>query len=239
MKRMTRLWMVAACAVISAPAWAQTRWEPLEADSAKMDVPAARIAALEALPPGSVSFYGKAQEKTAGAWKMTMPDGGELQVGGWQSQTHSNGDVSWSGYVKAVGGSFPVLLTHGAQASFVRGHAARSFPARGLGRPRLEVREDHPRSRSCRPTSMHSTSSVNCTPARRLRWRPLPRSVRRQPRPRLTYCSSTPPHGRAPSPHVDQYRVNHLVAVANQVSPTVRSMWHCVWSASIPSATRI
>jgi hypothetical protein len=220
MKRLTRLWMVAACAVLSAPAWAQTRWEPVEAGAAKMDLPANRIASLDALPPGSVSYYGKVQGKAAGAWQMTLPDGGQLQVAGWTSQTHPNGDVTWSGYVDAAGGSFPVLLTQGAESSFGTLVTPQGrFRFEGRDNLAWLVREDHPRMQILPPDA----DALDFIPQ-------VQGSLTKAPQPvaqavgakaagtqiDVLFLYTDGMASRFPGSMIET-RVNHLVAVANQV----------------------
>lgn len=210
-------WWLAAGAMLLAPlAQAQTLWTP-SATSSKTRP--AQLASFDDLPAGSVTTYSRRPAKADGRWEFVLPDGQTLRIAGVHAQTHRNGDVTWSGYVDAAGGDYPMLLTEGQDASF----GSFSTPR---GRYRLEswgdqawvVSESHEQL-ELPPADEFALGAPSGSGGK---------SVSKAPRPAATtpkaeatqidvmFVYTAGMAARYPGTAVET-RVNHLAAIANQV----------------------
>jgi hypothetical protein len=222
-KRKYGLWIATACLALSSQAWAQTAWTPAPAGSPKAAVPS-HLASLDALAPGSVTVYQRSAAKADGSWELALPDGGRVRVTGLHTQTHGNGDVTWSGYVETAGGNYPVLLTQGKHASFGSFNTPR-------GRYRLEgwndrawvVQEDHAQIELLAPDD--GALSVSTDKALALAaLNPVAAAAKTIDKVDATqidvlFIYTAAMAARYPNDAVNT-RVNHLVAIANQAFAT-------------------
>lgn len=102
---------------VGAAAGDRRDWRPLDAAAAKA-APPPHLVSLSALPAGSVSRWQAAPAKAAGDWWLQLPDGSRHRVLAAGQWTHPNGDTSYSGSIEGGGSLSPVLLTVGREASF-------------------------------------------------------------------------------------------------------------------------
>jgi hypothetical protein len=102
---------------LSAAASAAPAWEPLPPGAQPKAAPT-HLAALEALPAGSVMRLQRAAAKADGAWVLHLHDGSRYPIDVAHQVIHANGDVTWAGTVARAGAMHTVLLTVGRTASF-------------------------------------------------------------------------------------------------------------------------
>lgn len=101
----------------SLPALALPDWTPMPDTLDKASLPA-HLRTLGELAPGSVTTLRRGGEKSAGEWRIALPDGSRPAVIGATELVHPNGDITVSGTLAGAGALAPILLTIGADASF-------------------------------------------------------------------------------------------------------------------------
>ena len=196
-----------------ATASAQSQWAVDSAARTK-SIPR-HLTALQQLPPGSVTALTRDTSKSGANWQLNLPDGSRLLVVDRASVRHANGDVTWAGTIQAAGASYPVIVTEGAQASFGQWTTPR-------GRYRLEawgddawlVALDHADLRESPMDEVEATphaakATANAAPA-------ASTNKVGETQIDVLFLYSAGFAARYPGSAAET-RVNHLVAVANQV----------------------
>lgn len=197
-------------ALPASSALAQSQWRPEPANLAK-SAPPAHLDSLQALPKGSTHGLVRAPAAKSGAWSIALPNGVLHEVEFTAEVAHTNGDVSHSGYLKGADGRFGVIYTEGRDGGF----ASIDAPS---GRYRLEtfadrgwlVALDHPQ------LSEGDSGEPRVLPGTRM-------ALARAAAPKnfdatidLLVLYSAGFAQRYPGT-LTQTRINHLVAVSNQV----------------------
>lgn len=110
--------LLLACLLLVVPGLgAVPQWQPLDAGAVAKTAPA-HMTHLDALPPGAVMRLTRGPAKTDEGWTLHLPDGSRLRIEGAAKVVHANGDVTWSGTVARAGALHSVMLTVGVEASF-------------------------------------------------------------------------------------------------------------------------
>jgi len=201
-------------ALSSNAAQAMPQWEPADAKAAAA-LPT-HLQAWADLPAGSVTPMQRSARKAGADWQIVLPDGSVQRVVGGQRIVHDNGDVSYSGTLEHLGAAYPVLMTVGRNASFGLWQTAGgrySFEGWGAqgwlldtGHPQL-VEEGLQDDAELPPAATHRSSGRDDGPAS---GKASGDSIDLL----MLYTAGFAaryPDGAA------QTRINHLVAIANQV----------------------
>lgn len=207
--RVCVLWTVVVTA-----AQAQSQWDVTPLSHTK-SVPS-HLGYLQQLPADSVTGLARSAEKSGVDWRLNLPDGSRLVVSGRQSVTHANGDVTWSGTIQGAGAAYPVLVTEGAQASFGQWTTPRGrFRLEAWGGDAWLVSLDHPLLTEAPMdhgalTSMGDTKSIATSGIESAQAKVGETQID------TLFVYSAGFAARYPG-SAGATRVNHLVAVANQI----------------------
>ncbi|MBB5209456.1 reprolysin-like metallopeptidase [Chiayiivirga flava] len=113
----SKLFLLLCLALASLPARALPEWTPAPGTPQKSTLPA-HLQALAELPPGSVLTLQRGADKHAGQWRIALPDGRMHAVVDARETLHPDGDITVSGTLAGAGALAPVVFTFGAQAGF-------------------------------------------------------------------------------------------------------------------------
>jgi hypothetical protein len=190
-------------------------WQPIAPDLAK-DAPI-HLASMQRLPPGSVTRMQAVAAKSAsdGNW-IVLPDGARHRLVAPQRIEHANGDVTFSATLDRAGALFPVVMTIGREAGF--GHWSTPqgefrFESWGddgwlidLGHPQLRVESPDDHAIGGSPLPKQQTSAATGKRAGKSSTTVID----------VMFIYSSGFAARYPG-SAGATRVNHLVAVANQL----------------------
>jgi hypothetical protein len=192
-------------------AQALPQWQPIAADPAKA-VPA-HLAAMQHLPPGSVTRMQASSAKSAlGEVWIVLPDGARYRLVEPQRIEHGNGDITVSATLERAGALFPLVMTIGREASFGNWSTPQGefrFESWGdqgwlidLGHPELRVEDADSHAITASSTAKQQATAVadkNSTTVID-----------------VMFIYSAGFSARYPG-SASATRINHLVAVANQL----------------------
>lgn len=203
--------LLTLAALLAAPVGAalgQSNWIPVD-PAAKRSLPA-HLVELQGLPEGSVSEWRRgASTKSGQGWALQLPDGRRYGLILESTQAHPNGDLSHSGSLVGADGRFQVFLTEGREASFgTFDTPSGRFRFEAHGDAAWMVDLDHPSlSEGELGTPLRSPGFAEPPP-------PSPKNV--QVTIDLLVLYSDGFAQRYPG-EIAQTRVNHLVALTNQI----------------------
>ena len=204
------LWAAAVSSVS-----AQSQWAVASGARAKSALPP-HLGYLTQLPADSVTALTRSTAKSGSEWRLLLPDGSRLTVAGRQAIPHANGDVTWSGTVQGKGAAYPVIVTEGADASFGQWTTSRGrFRLEAWGDAAWLVALDHPLLSEAPMDHDALPSMVDATSTAAKASVPALTKVGETQIDAL-FIYTTGFASRYPGT-AGATRVNHLVAVANQI----------------------